>query len=59
MKRDAQGCIVLTPKPKHPRLKKIKEDDQSEWMEYRAAYGPKFLSPALQRIVDLRRNENR
>lgn len=59
MKRDAQGYIISTPKPKHPRLKKIKEDDQLEWMEYRAAYGPKFLSPALQRIVDLRRNENR
>ena len=59
MKRDAQGYIVLTPKLKHPRLKRIKEDNQSEWMEYRAAYGSKFFSPALQRIVDLRRNENR
>lgn len=55
MRRSAYGYIEVKPKPKPKRLtRRSRVDEFEEMREWRAAYGTRFFSPALQRIIDQR-----
>lgn len=55
MRRSAYGYVELKPKPKPKRLtRRSRVDEFEEMRELKEAYGPRFFSPALQRIIDKR-----
>lgn len=55
MRRSAYGYIEVKPKPKPKRLtRRSRVDEFEEMREWRVAYGTRFFSPALQRIIDQR-----
>lgn len=55
MRRSAYGYIEVKPKPKPKRLtRRSRVDEFEELREWREAYGSRFFSPAMQRLIDLR-----
>ena len=55
MRRSAYGYIEVKPKPKPKRLtRRSRIDEFEEMREIKEAYGPRFFSPAMQRLIDLR-----
>jgi hypothetical protein len=55
MRRSAYGYVELKPKPKPKRLtRRSRVDEFEDIREIKEAYGPKFFSPAMQRLIDLR-----
>lgn len=55
MRRSAYGYIEVKPKPKPKRLtRRSRVDEFEEMREIKEAYGPRFFSPAMQRLIDLR-----
>lgn len=54
MRRSAYGYIEVKPKPKKPRLQRQRRDEFEDMRDWREAYGNKFFSPALQRIINER-----
>jgi hypothetical protein len=54
MRRSAYGYMVK-PKPKFKRLtRRSRVDEFEEMYEIKKVYGPRFFSPAIQRIIDQR-----
>lgn len=55
MRKSAYGYVELKPKPKPKRLsRRCRVDEFEDMREIKEAYGSRFFSPALQRIIDER-----
>lgn len=52
MRKNPYGYIEVPVKKRKKRLMQIRYDELEEQRELKAAYGCRFFSPALQRLIN-------